>query len=249
MRCQPLRWALCMFNRIENSMNNQSSQSAFALIKFFSQKEHYLSFLNGTSLFRTPHYYRTCEDIGRGDRNESCLLFCDPTFGGKKPKFSLSDGTEINYNEFESVLIYPADEQHDAWMQSWAIIDPHNDFGHSLEQMQNEFGFYFVILPANKISHYAKLIEKVSGAKVRYGAVRYSDNPIERSLTVKDSKYSYQKEFRFFIGECSKVELKEQFLKLPELNKLLSDAKSLKFVLPDGSVNYCSVGRKGVVKA
>lgn len=223
-------------------MNNQSSQSAFALIKFFSQKEHYLSFLNGTSLFRTPHYYRTCEDIGRGDRNESCLLFCDPTFGGKKPKFSLSDGTEINYNEFESVLIYPADEQHDAWMQSWAIIGPHNDFEGALEQMQQEFGSFFVMLPANRIEDYAQLVENTSGLKVSFGSVQYSEDPTERSLTVKDSRFSYQKEFRFFAGKCLKGELGEKFFELPELRTLLLNAQSLKLTSPNGVVTYCSVG-------
>ncbi|MEI8613668.1 hypothetical protein P4S54_08200 [Shewanella sp. PP-He15 brown] len=228
-------------------MNNQSSQSAYALIKFFSHKEHYLSFLNGTSLFGTPHYYRTCEDIGRGDRNESCFLFWDQKFGGKKPKFSELNGIEINCNEFESILIYPANEQYDAWMQSWAIIGSHNGFEHSLEKMQREFGFYFVVLPASKIINYAKLIERVSGTTVRYGAVRYSDNPIERSLTVKDPRYSYQKEFRFFIGECSKGELKAQVLDLPELNELLLDAKSLRIDLPNGSIKFCSVGHKGIV--
>ncbi|GAA6171234.1 hypothetical protein NBRC116592_09040 [Colwellia sp. KU-HH00111] len=228
-------------------MNNKNSQSAFALIKFFSQKEHYLSFLNGISLFRTPHYYRTCEDLGRGDRNESCVLFWSRKYGENKPKFSFLGNTDINFDECESVLIYPAAEQNDTWMQSWAIIGNHNGFENSLEQMKQVFGLYFVLLPANKITQYAKLVEKDSGMKVSYGAVRYSDNPTERSLTVKDTKFSYQKEFRFFTGECSKGKLKDQFLMLPELKSLLIDAQSLKLTLPNGNIKYCSVGYEGVV--
>ncbi|MBF4241923.1 hypothetical protein [Vibrio anguillarum] len=62
-----------------------------------------------------------------------------------------------------------------------------------------------------------------------------------------DPRYSYQKEFRFFIGECSKGELKAQVLDLPELNELLLDAKSLRIDLPNGSIKFCSVGHKGIV--
>ncbi|WMN62082.1 hypothetical protein NI389_19995 (plasmid) [Pseudoalteromonas xiamenensis] len=185
-------------------MSNRDLNSAFALIKFFSKKEHYLSFLNGNTLFRTPHYYRTCEDVGRGDRNESCLLFWGKKFGGQKPKFELIGNSNLDFETYESVLIYPTTEQNDSWMQSWAIMGPHNGFEHSLEQLQEEFGFYFVVLPAKNIAKYAKLVEKHSGSKITYGAIRYSENPKERSLTVKDTKFSYQKEFRFYTGQCAK---------------------------------------------
>ncbi|HAU8299943.1 TPA: hypothetical protein I7159_21465 [Vibrio vulnificus] len=228
-------------------MKKNSSQSAFALIKFFSQKEHYLSFLAGTSLFRTPHYYRTCEDIGRGDRNESCVLFWDRKLGGVKPKFIRPDGVEMIDKGLESVLVYPIHEQHDSWMQSWAIIGPHNDFEGSLEQLQQEFGSFFVMLPANRIEDYAHLVEKASGLKVSFGAVQYSEDPTERSLTVKDSKYNYQKEFRFFAGECPKGELEDKFFKLPELRNLLLNAQSLKLTSPNGVVKYCSVGHSRTV--
>lgn len=49
-----------------------------------------------------------------------------------------------------------------------------------------------------------KLVNQASGSQVRYGFVQYSDNPLDRSLTVKDSKFGYQKEFRFYVGECRK---------------------------------------------
>ncbi|RZF93826.1 hypothetical protein EXT42_05175 [Pseudoalteromonas sp. CO302Y] len=225
----------------------RNSQSAFALIKFFTHKEHYLSFLAGTSLFRTPHYYRTCEDIGRGDRNESCIMFWEQGLSGMKPKLISPCGTEISDKTFKSILVYPIHEQHDAWMQSWAIIGPHNGFEASLEQMQQDFGFFFVILPAKKIEDYAHLVEKSSGLKVSFGPVQYSEDSIKRSLTVKDSKYSYQKEFRFFAGKCSKGNLEDKFFKLPKLQSLLSDTQSLKITLPNGELKYCSVGRKGIV--
>lgn len=228
-------------------MVKNSSQSAFALIKFFSQKDHYLSFLAGTSLFRTPHYYRTCEDIGRGDRNESCVLFWDRKLGGVKPKFIRQDGLEMSDKELESVLIYPIHEQHDAWMQSWAILGSHNRFEEALEQMQQEFGSFFVILAANRIEDYAELLEKASGLKVSFGSVQYSEDPTERSLTVKDSRFSYQKEFRFFVGQCPKGTLEEKFFELPELRNLLLNAQSLKLTSPNGIVKYCSVGHNRTV--
>lgn len=184
--------------------SSNKSQSAFALIKFFSQEEHYLSFISGTSLFRTPHHYRTCEDTGRGDRNESCILYWNKKVGGNKPRLEKQNGENLINQNSESVLVYPSNEPHDAWMQSWAVIGPHNNFDDSLEQMQREFGCYFVLLPAGKIEHYARLVEKVAKTQVSYGLVSYTDDPMERSLTVKDSKYSYQKEFRFFWGGAQK---------------------------------------------
>lgn len=228
-------------------MLSKESQSAYALIKFFSKEEHYANFLSGVSLFRTPHYYRTCEDPGRGDRNESCLLFWDHILGGDKPNILQPDGTHIDYKKLKSVLIYTADEQYDTWMQSWAVLGAHNSFENSIEKMQKEFGSYFVLLPANKINQYRTLVEKTSGYRVKCGMVRYSSDLTERSLTVKDSKYSYQKEFRFFTGQCSKGELKDKFLILKGLDKLLLDAKSLKITSPNGSAKYCSVGHSGTV--
>ncbi|MBC3618850.1 hypothetical protein H8R01_16350 [Vibrio metschnikovii] len=231
-------------------MYYQSPLSAFGLIKFFNQEEHYLSFLNGTSLFRTPHYYRQCEDKGRGDSRESCILYWDKNISDKKPTISMLDNSSTryeNYNDFESILIHPAIEQYDAYMQSWAIIGPHNGFENSLEQMKKEFGEYWVILPANNINRYVRLVEKASGNKVNYGAIQYSDNPMEFSLTVKSSIYSYQKEVRFFTGNCSKTEVDSKFFKLPKLKKLLLNAQTLKLELPDARKIYCVVGQKGVV--
>ncbi|OXX64022.1 hypothetical protein [Vibrio sp. V15_P4S5T153] len=233
-------------------MYYRSTLSAFGLIKFFDQEEHYLNFLNGKSLFRTPHYYRKCEDKGRGDSRESCVLYWDKNISDQKPTISMLGNSSIsyeNYNDFESILIHPAIEQHDAYMQSWSIIGPHNGFENSLERMQEEFGPYWVILPANNISQYAQLIEKHSGNKAYYGAIQYSDNPMEGSLTVKDSEYSYQKEVRFFTGNCSKTEIDSKFFKLQKLNKLLLNALTLKLELPDDRKICCVVGQKGIVTA
>jgi hypothetical protein len=166
--------------------------------------------------------------------------------GGDKPSIRQPDGTHIDYKKLKTVLIYPSHEQYDTWMQSWAIIGPHNSFEGSLEQMQREFGLYFVVLPANKINQYAKLLEKSSESKVSYGMVRYSNDPTERSLTVKSANFSYQKEFRFFTGQCSKFEKNDKFLKLKGLNKLLLNAKSLKLTSPNGATKYCTVGRNGI---
>ncbi|MDP5253385.1 MULTISPECIES: hypothetical protein [unclassified Vibrio] len=224
-------------------MNKDSSQQAYSLIKFFTEEEHYKSFLEGTNLFRTPHYYRKCEDTGRGDRHESCIYNWDENTGRPKPKFNHPDIKD----SFKSVLIYPANEQKDSWIQSWAIIGNVNGFENSFEQLQEEFGRFFVLLPFNKIEAYKRLLEKASGLKVNCCALGYSDDPTKRSLTVKDSKFSYQKEFRFFIGECGKDELKDKWLETPKIKKLLMDAKSIKLTSPNGVIRYYTVGGSKVV--
>jgi hypothetical protein len=228
--------------------STDNSQQAIALIKFFSEEKHYLAFKDGCSMFRTPHYYRMREDAGRGDRSESCLGYWDKRLGDKMPSL-VSSGRPIDVEDAESVLIYPAHEQQDAWLQSWCVLGPHNEFEQSLEQMLEEFGTYFVVLPAKNISAYANLINQASGYQVSYGLLQYSDNPLNRSLTVKDSIFGYQKEFRFYVGACEKSEIQDKMLHLQGINNILLEANSLKLASPSGEIKYCSLGRKKVVIA
>ena len=223
-----------------------SEQKVVALIKFFSEEKHYLAFKDGCALFRTPHFYRTCEDIGRGDRSESCLGYWDKRLGDEIPTL-VNNGCPVDIRNIENVLIYPAHEQQDAWLQSWCLIGPHNYFEQSLERMLNEFGAYFAILPAKNISTYAKLVSQASGMQVRYGLVQYSEDPLHRSLTVKDSKLNYQKEFRFFVGKCSKDEIQDKPLNLEGLNEILLNASTLQLKSSSGEITSCSLGHRTVV--
>lgn len=228
--------------------NPESSHQAVALIKFFSEEKHFLAFKDGSSMFRTPHFYRKREDTGRGDRSESCLGYWDKGLGDQMPNL-ISNGHSIDIKDAESVLIYPAHEQKDAWLQSWCVLGPHNEFEQSLERMLEEFGTYFVVLPGKYISAYANLVNQASDYQVRYGLVQYSDNPLDRSLTVKESKFGYQKEFRFYVGECEKDEVQDKELCLQGVNDILLEASSLKIKSPSGKIKYCSLGRKEVVIA
>lgn len=226
--------------------NIKAASSTLILIKFFSKEEHYLAFRNGNLLLRTPHFYRTCEDPGRGDTTESCIAYWDKELGHEIPDLVL-DGSPMDMANVKSVLIYPADEQHDAWLQSWCSIDSDNNFEESLQQMIDEFGSYFVLLSPEQIDAYADLLEQASGLAVRHGLVNYSENPLDRSLTVKSSKFSYQKEFRFFVGECPKGERQDKEIRLESLDKLLVDGQSLKFVTA-GKTTYFGLGYKTVVR-
>ncbi|WP_447555107.1 hypothetical protein [Vreelandella sp. EE22] len=219
---------------------------AVALIKFFSKEEHYFSFKKGTNLFRTPHYYRMDGSVGRGDRSESCLGYWDKRLGDELPSI-IHNGEKINFDNAQSILVYPAAEQKDAWLQSWAAIGQNNDFENSLEQMLKEFGPYFIVLPASKVNAYRHLLAKASGCKVNMGLVGYSNNPLERSLVVKDSKFSYQKEFRFLLSECSKGEKHDKKIQVQGANKLFLKASSLKLTDPSGEVKCCSLGNHKVV--
>ena len=226
--------------------NIKRAQKTLALIKFFSQEAHYLSFKSGHSILRTPHFFRTCEDVGRGDRNESCIGYWDKELGHEMPDIVL-DGKPFEMEDVKSCLMYPVHEQHDAWLQSWCLIDSHNDFEESLQRMVDEFGSYFVVLPAENIGKYAKLLNAASGLPVRYGLVQYSNNPLERSLTVKNSDLGYQKEFRFYLGECKKDEMRDKKIQLEGLEDILAAANSLKMMSPSGKTYYFSLGGKKVV--
>lgn len=197
-------------------------------------------------MFRTPHYYRKDRDVGRGDRSESCLGYWDRKQGDDIPRVETEYGA-LNTNDAETILIYPAHEQNDAWFQSWCVVGPDNEFEESLEQMLEEFGTYFVVLPAKNVIAYANRLAKASGMQVRFGAIKYSDNPLDRSLTVKDSKFGYQKEFRFYIGECYKDEVQDKTFQLEGMSSILLETRSLRLQSSDGKTRYCTLGRKEVL--
>lgn len=228
-------------------LSSNDSQHAFALIKFFSKEEHFQWFKKDEySMFRTPHYYRMCEDAGRGDRNESCIGYWNKSLGDEIPEFIMNRG---RVKSIESLLIYPSHEPRDSWMQSWCVIGKFNEFELSLSKMIEEFGCHFAILPARKIGDYAALISRASGLDVNYGYVKYSDNPLDSSLSTKNKEFQYQKEFRFYIGQCDKSETKDKELHVKGVSGLLEEAGSLKFTSPTGDVRYCSLGSKEVVLA
>ena len=199
-------------------------------------------------MFRTPHYYRMCEDAGRGDRSESCIGYWERGLGDEIPEI-IMNRSQIDIRSIESLLIHPVYEQSDSWMQSWCVVGRFNEFELSLSTMLEEFGCYFVVLPAKNIKKYAALMSQASGLNVNYGFIRYSDNPLERSLSVKDKKFQYQKEFRFYIGQCKKYETQDKELRVAGISSLLEKTSSLKFTGPTGDVRYCSVGSNEVVLA
>lgn len=221
-------------------------QPITALIKFFSEKKHYLDFKNGSSFFRTPHYYRKCEGAGRSDRNESCIGFWDKKLGDTMPDVFHGEKL-IDMHGIESILVYPLTEQKDAWIQSWSAIGPYNNFENSLQKMLDKFGLYFVILPSKNIINYAEFLSKKTNLPIRHGLMNYSNDPKKRSLTVKDSEFSYQKEYRFFFGECDKFETQDKIVELPNLEPILLEASSLKLESPSGEIKYCSLGHPNVI--
>jgi hypothetical protein len=230
------------------NQNTGNSTQVVALIKFFSKEEHFLAFKSGYSLFRTPHFFRQDKSPGRGDRSESCLGYWDKAMGDEMPSIVM-DGHPVDMKDAKSVLIYPAHEPKDSWLQSWCVIGPHNRFEGSIEQMLEKFGIYFVVLPAKNISKYAELLSQVSGSQVSCRLIQYSNNPLESSLTVKNSTLGYQKEFRFYTGECGKDEVEEKKFQLGGLESILLEATSLKLQSPFGETKYCSLGQKQVVTA
>ena len=225
---------------------SKNTIQAVALIKFFTEEAHFLAFKNGHTIFRTPHYYRMHDSTGRGDRSESCFGYWDRGLGDELPNI-IKDGTQLDLQSAKSVLIYPVQEQSDSWLQSWCIVGPQNNFESSLQRMIEEFGTYFVVMRAAKIEAYVNLLNEASGLSVGYGSIRYANNPFDRSLTTKDSAFSYQKELRFYVGECDKNEIQDRNIQIDGLGSILSEAASLKLTSPSGENRYCTLGRKEVV--
>lgn len=198
-------------------------------------------FKRGEVLLRTPHYYRTHDEPGRADRFESCVGFYDKNRGHNLPKFEIPIDVQT-LNDVQSVLIYPMNEPNDAWIQSWSAVGTHNNFEDSLSRMIKEFGSYFVFLPAKRIATYEQRLSKKSRLVVKSGLVEYTKDSSKRSLMMKTIDFEYQREYRFLVGECEKNYKEDLNIKVGNMQPILTEAMSFKFLKPDGTSIYCGIG-------
>jgi hypothetical protein len=212
------------------------------LIKFFTEEEHLKQFISGSILCRTVHYYRICDDVGRGDRYESCFGYWDKSLNDTLPNIKM-DNRPFDLSKASSILIYPMSEPLDGWVQCWSLIGPHNGFEDSIDKLAKEFGKYFVLLPCSKIEQYVSLISQANGISITHGLVGYSNRREEFGIGVKTDALAYQREYRFIFGECLKGAILDRTFNTKPLYDLVIPAGSLKFVKPSGETIYYSGGR------
>lgn len=187
-------------------MHNKMTKTfpAYGLIKFFSKQKYLEDLINGKVYCNTPEYYRFSKYEGVSDVNESCRVAYrkerddDPikvTVEGKKLR-SVISATIRN------------GRHRDSWLHCWFLLYFSNNY-HSIqklksdvERIKKEFGGYMAFVASYHIEELEKRLNNSSPHPVKSTPVLYTDDESIWSNKCKKSSYSYQREFRFLIGEC-----------------------------------------------
>src|SRR5690606_1272429 len=166
-------------------------------------------FVSGTWYCNTPQFYREHPHPGVGDRFESCINFSDVDLGHEFPEL-IFDGKVKDLSDAKSLTVYSTHEPHDSWLQCFSIIGPYNGYEDSIELISKECGQDFILLPIENLQKLIDMVKIATNNEFRCQPVKYSNNPLEYGIFVKGHRYSYQNEYRFAIGKCSKGHLKER---------------------------------------
>ncbi len=177
----------------------------FGLIKFFRDKRYLEMFLEGEIYCNTPQFYRNSKIKGVSDRSESCLFSMDEKRGDIFDSCSING---IDVNPPTNFLI--RNGRNDGWLHCWAIIDlpetveEFRCLQQDLSRLQKEFGSYYAFVNAKNSHILAERISSVVKSSFIASKVTYDDiGYLGHSVLKKDKSYSYQREFRFIIDECS----------------------------------------------
>lgn len=71
-----------------------------------------------------------------------------------------------------------------------------------LGRARNEFGYHYAFIPAHKLYPFVARLKAIIPLEVRSVKVAYSDDSLKWSIGCKSERYSYQREYRFVVGEC-----------------------------------------------
>ncbi len=200
------------------------------IIKFFKDESYLDSLISGTLYCNTPEFYRQSNTEGVSDKNESCLRSYRKERGDEKVVL------EFNGVEIKNIKNFTAHNPglREAWLHCWMTLElPETDeelevLEKDILRLQVEFGRSFAFITYDKIVPFLKAIQSLTPLQIAAWKVNYSDKAIDRSPTCKDISYSYQREYRFLIGQCEtdqveglKLERKDGFsefiLKNPEI--------------------------------
>ncbi|WP_298941279.1 hypothetical protein [uncultured Psychromonas sp.] len=200
------------------------------IIKFFRDMDKLNQFVEGLFYCNTPEFYRLSESTGVSDLNESCVSAFRKSRGDDSCSLFI-DGRELS--SIESMTLQRGDHK-DSWMHCWfALTVPDTDADlkelfDDINRIRIEFGCNYVFMESNNITEFVSRISTVTKTKLKYELVSYSKDSNDWNAICKSSKYSYQREYRFLVGECKhndiqpiKLKYEQGFADLVYVNKKL----------------------------
>lgn len=176
------------------------------LLKFFRNEEYLDSLINGKLYFNTPEYYRLSGNEGISDKNESCSISFRKSRNDKGIKITFGG------NEIPGITAFTmySDESEEKWLHCWTALHFPNNNSQSIYQLVNdinrmrkEFGSQYVFVQNDCYESFVQQLNELSGNKISHGHVSYSDDCWSHSIWCKSKEYSYQREYRFVIGNCN----------------------------------------------
>jgi hypothetical protein len=179
------------------------------IIKFFNDESYLDSLISGTFYCNTPEFYRQSKVEGVSDKNESCLFSYRGERGDDKIVLEFN-GLEIK--NIKSLTAHNPSPR-DAWLHCWMALEiPKTDeeleaLERDVLRLQIEFGRSYAFISSDKIAPFLNAIQILTPLQVTARKVDYCDKAINWSPICKDISYSYQREFRFLIGQCTTTQV------------------------------------------
>ncbi len=179
-------------------------QKPFGLIKFFKDPNKLESLRDGLFYCNTPEFYRLSGDEGVSDPHESCSHAYRKSRGDGPIKLEV-DGYDVG-GVFAFTLHGPNFKDH--WLHCWFTISIPEDKDHliqlasDIDRMRLEFGAEYAFIPADYLPELLNRLQSVTDHNIFHGPVDYSSVKRDWSAMCKPASYSYQREYRFLLGEC-----------------------------------------------
>jgi hypothetical protein len=213
------------------------------LIKFFSKQEYLDDFLSGSLYCNTPEFYRQSTATGVSDDFEACMAYFNRNKHITPPKIVI-DGKPLDLSAVETLTIFGDADRHDSHLQCWFAVDQPTDFESgvlalrsNLDQVRLESGPFSVFLPASNLDAYGRLLEDAVPDGYLGSHVQYTDDYRIRGMFRKRNSYSYQREYRFAIGQVEKGHLPHRVLQMPSLDHLVEVCPNL--FIQNGDCTIC----------
>ncbi|WP_432468133.1 hypothetical protein [Agarivorans sp. Z349TD_8] len=175
------------------------------IIKFFRDKDKLDQLVDGLFYCNTPEFYRLSDASGVSDHHESCANSFRKGRDSESIKLYIN-GFELPH--IEKVTLH-TNEHKDRWMHCWfALTIPQTDIElraltDDINRMRDEFGCNYVFVEEKNIPILVGRLYTTTSLKIAHGLVKYSPNQFDWSAICKSDQYTYQREYRFLVGECS----------------------------------------------
>lgn len=193
------------------------------LIKW-GELKHLEALLNGIVHLNTPEFYRMRPADAFGDPHESCA-YSHRKARDETPPTLIIDGRQVD--GFVDLTIYNGLSR-ESYLHSWTALTLPADseelwrMKRDFLRMRDEFGPNYASLPADRMNQFIQLAAKADARKPVARLVRYSQEPTDWDSLCKDSRYSFQREFRFLVGPCMPSASTPKKLFLGDLSELMS---------------------------